>query len=102
MNTGSYQRLHDTFERWHKRPGRWMHDSYQVGRAGVMVTFGIGRKNSATFDNPELAIAWMESELVRSAVPDAWPEEQYPPCAICGGPNDVGEICGYCAQVAGE
>ena len=25
-------------------------------------------------------------------------EEEYPPCMICEGPNDMGEICKECAK----
>lgn len=26
------------------------------------------------------------------------PADDYPPCAICGGPNDIGEVCAKCAK----
>jgi hypothetical protein len=26
------------------------------------------------------------------------PEEPHPPCAICGGENDQGEVCAECAK----
>jgi len=28
--------------------------------------------------------------------PEPWPPG-YPPCLMCGGPNDMGEVCSDCA-----
>ncbi|WP_415912217.1 hypothetical protein [Neptuniibacter sp. QD37_11] len=25
-------------------------------------------------------------------------DSRFPPCAICGGPNDMGEVCASCAK----
>lgn len=30
--------------------------------------------------------------------PKPAPAEEYPPCAICGGKNDAGEVCKECAK----
>lgn len=29
-------------------------------------------------------------------------ERDYPPCFICGGPNDLGEVCARCAKEHGQ
>lgn len=33
-----------------------------------------------------------------SPAPDPQEGEDYPPCMICGGPNDMGELCPKCAK----
>ncbi len=39
------------------------------------------------------------SDRVDSASPlDIPVGHEYPPCAICGGPNDIGEVCAECSK----
>lgn len=37
-------------------------------------------------------------QLASSCPPDDWDAGQAQPCAMCGGPNDVGELCSRCAK----
>ncbi|MFK8773644.1 hypothetical protein [Aeromonas caviae] len=39
-----------------------------------------------------------ETSMTEQTYPTGDFEPEYPPCAVCGKPNDIGELCAECAQ----
>jgi hypothetical protein len=39
-----------------------------------------------------------ETNMTEQTYPTGDFEPEYPPCAVCGKPNDIGELCAECAQ----
>lgn len=40
----------------------------------------------------------MQQATIAASPLDVTVSHEYPPCAICGGPNDMGEVCAECAK----